>query len=283
MTERELLAHARSPFDVEMLSDPGGLVAVVKRDGTSAGEDLAQSLVSIPCVVIATGTGEEDAPAWADTVHDETVVPLDELIDAIGQCPVAATALTLCLREQSPSMDRALIAESAVFSTLQSGGEFAAWRAGRRARGVAEESGPAVGIRRTDDTLEIILNRPGSKNALNRAMRDGWIEALTLAASDPSAAHVVVRGEGSNFCSGGDLHEFGTFSDPAAAHLVRLIASIGRSLTRIGDRLRVEVHGHCAGSGVELAAFAPLVVARPDFTASLPEVSMGLIPGVGAR
>jgi enoyl-CoA hydratase/carnithine racemase len=178
-------------------------------------------------------------------------------------------------------MEGGLIAESAVFSTLQGGSEFAAWRAGRREGGQSKKEGPAVRMVRTDDTLEIILNRPGSRNALNRAMRDGWIEALMLAGADPSVAHVVVRGEGSNFCSGGDLFEFGTFSDPASAHLIRLIASIGRHMTRVGERLRVEVHGHCAGSGVELAAFAPLVVARADFTACLPEVSMGLIPGAG--
>jgi enoyl-CoA hydratase/carnithine racemase len=194
---------------------------------------------------------------------------------------VAATSLALCLREQSPSMERALIAESAVFSALQSGSEFAAWRMGRGDRRVADEAGPAVRLRRTNASLNIILNRPQSRNALNRAMRDAWLEALTLAEADPTLTEVVVLGEGSNFCGGGDLYEFGTFSDPAAAHLIRLIASIGRSMVRIGPRLRVEVHGPCAGSGVELAAFAPLVVAQPDFTATLPEVSMGLIPGAG--
>jgi len=281
MTEGELLEHARSPFAVETLSDPSGLVAVVEQDGTSAGEDLAGALISIPCVVIGTGGSDQDFPAWADAVADESVAPLDDLIEAIDERPVAATSLALCLREQSPSLERALIAESAVFSTLQSGGEFLAWRSARRDRNLTEETGPAVRAVRTGPTLEIILNRPGARNALNRDMRDGWLEALTLAEADPSITEVVIRGEGTNFCSGGDLFEFGTFSDPAAAHLIRLIASIGHSMTRVGERLRVEVHGHCAGSGVELASFAPLVVARPDFTASLPEVSMGLIPGAG--
>jgi enoyl-CoA hydratase/carnithine racemase len=35
------------------------------------------------------------------------------------------------------------------------------------------------------------------------------------------------------------------------------------------------------GSGVELAAFAGRVVAHPDTTFSLPELSMGLLPGAG--
>jgi enoyl-CoA hydratase/carnithine racemase len=41
------------------------------------------------------------------------------------------------------------------------------------------------------------------------------------------------------------------------------------------------VHGACIGAGVELPAFAGRVVARPDATFRLPEVSMGLVPGAG--
>ncbi len=281
MTESELLEHARSPFAVETLSDPAGLVAVVEEDGSAIDDDLAQALVSIPCVVLAHGGSGMSFPTWADTAVDESLASMDEMLQAIGEHPVAATSLALCLREQSPSIERALIAESAVFSALQSGIEFMEWRKRRGDRSAVDESGPAVRVTRTGASLEIVLQRPQSRNALNRAMRDGWLNALTLAEADPSLTEVVVRGEGTNFCSGGDLYEFGTFADPAAAHLIRLIASIGRSMVRIGPRLRVEVHGPCAGSGVELAAFSPLVVAQPDFTARLPEVSMGLIPGAG--
>ena len=60
-----------------------------------------------------------------------------------------------------------------------------------------------------------------------------------------------------------------------------LAASIGRSIDALGPRIEAHVHGPCAGSGVELPAFAPRVVARPDFSATLPEVGLGLIPGAG--
>ena len=41
-------------------------------------------------------------------------------------------------------------------------------------------------------------------------MRDPLVEALTIAALDPSVAAVHLRGAGDSFCSGGDLDEFGT-------------------------------------------------------------------------
>ena len=145
--------------------------------------------------------------------------------------------------------------------------------AGRRAR--------RSGWNATTTVSTLILNRPHVRNALNRALRDGLLEGLALAAADPSLAEVVLRGEGPSFCSGGDLDEFGSFTDPASAHLVRLAASIGRSIDALGPRIVAHVHGPCAGSGVELPAFAHRVIARPDFSAALPEVGLGLIPGAG--
>jgi enoyl-CoA hydratase/carnithine racemase len=56
---------------------------------------------------------------------------------------------------------------------------------------------------------------------------------------------------------------------------------VGRAIDQVTDRVTVEVHGHCIGAGVELPSFASRVVARPDATFRLPEVSMGLVPGAG--
>ncbi len=194
---------------------------------------------------------------------------------------MAATALALCLRQAPSSLAGALVAESATYSLLQAGPEFRQWRAARPVREDRAEAGPAVRVERDGDRLALILNRPHVRNALNRALRDGLLEGLGLAAADPSITEVVLRGEGPSFCSGGDLDEFGTFSDPASAHLVRLAASIGRSIDALGPRIVAYVHGPCAGSGVELPAFAHRVMARPDFSAALPEVGLGLIPGAG--
>jgi enoyl-CoA hydratase/carnithine racemase len=46
-------------------------------------------------------------------------------------------------------------------------------------------------------------------------------------------------------------------------------------------RTRAELHGACIGAGIELAAYAGTVVARPNAFVQLPEVAMGLIPGAG--
>jgi hypothetical protein len=263
------------------------MVVVTEADGSTADPDPAIAtttsarLSSIPCIVLALGRAPDNVPSLADAAPEEGVATLDDLLSVIDRNPVAATSLALLLRQEHRDLGPALAAESAVFSLLQSGTEFAAWRAQRAVPDHAAEPGPAVLLQRDGGRLTLVLSRPGRRNALNRSMRDGLLNGLALAAADPDIDQVVLRGEGPSFCSGGDLNEFGTFADPAAAHMVRLATSIGRAMDALGPRLVVQVHGPCAGSGVELAAFATRVVARPDFTAALPEVHLGLIPGAG--
>jgi enoyl-CoA hydratase/carnithine racemase len=57
--------------------------------------------------------------------------------------------------------------------------------------------------------------------------------------------------------------------------------SPARLLAGMAERVQVELHGACIGAGIELAAFARRVVARPDTRIHLPEIRMGLIPGAG--
>jgi enoyl-CoA hydratase/carnithine racemase len=106
-----------------------------------------------------------------------------------------------------------------------------------------------------------------------------------VALHDDSVQAVSLTGAGPSFCSGGDLAEFGARADPTAAHLIRLTRSPARQLhqlaTRIGSRLRVRLHGHALGGGIEMAAFCGHVTATPDTSCGLPEVGLGLIPGAG--
>ena len=271
----------RSPFAAESLSDPGGLVVLTSPDGSSLDPSVVECLSSLPCLVVAVDRSAGDAPALADVAPEEGVATVDDIVAVAERNPIAATTLALCLRQASSSLGLALVAESAAYSVLQAGSEFRTWRSSRPGRSPRPEPGPAVKVIRHGDRLELVLNRPQVRNALSRSVRDGLLEGLALAQADASLTEVVLRGEGPSFCSGGDLDEFGTFTDPAAAHMVRLATSIGRSIAALGPRLVARVHGACAGSGVELPAFADRVSARTDFTAALPEIGLGLIPGAG--
>jgi Enoyl-CoA hydratase/isomerase len=203
-----------------------------------------------------------------------------EVEATVAAAPIASTALAMLLRLRV-DIDSALMAESAVYSTLQGGPEFAAWKAGRRLpRTPTTGQEGAIMVDRFDEVITITLNRPQVHNAYNRQMRDELTEALAAALCDPDV-RVVLQGAGPSFSSGGDLTEFGTSPDTATGHITRLTRSAGRLIHRLRDRIDVHLHGACMGAGIELSAFAGHVTATADARIALPEVPFGLIPGAG--
>lgn len=220
------------------------------------------------------------ATRWCDVVLSADDPAIDDVLATVATRPIAARTLATLLRTAPADPIAGLVVESAAYSALQAGPEFETWRAGRPMR-PGRAAGDAVRLDRDGDVLTVVLNRPEVRNALNRTMRDQLVDALRLAAIDTTIAEVHLRGAGPSFCSGGDLDEFGSFPDPATAHLVRIDRSAGRALLAIEERTTAFVHGHAVGSGIELPAFSSRVVADPDTAIALPELSIGLIPGAG--
>jgi enoyl-CoA hydratase/carnithine racemase len=211
---------------------------------------------------------------------------LDDLRRRCVRWPHAAAVCADVLRALDPAAPAypGVITESLAYSTLQAGPEFARWLAERGPAHPVQTSNPVVS-ERIDDVLFIRFNRPQRHNAFSTDARATLLEALEVARLDPSVAEVVLSGNGPSFCSGGDLAEFGTFADPASAHLARTRHSpalvLDELTVRLGRRCRAQVHGQVLGSGLEMAAFCGWVVSHPDAVFGLPELSLGLIPGAG--
>ena len=229
-------------------------------------------------VIVGVGDPGEDALAFLTTYASSD--DLEIIAATVTAAPIASLTLVglLDLTSEATVTD-GLVAESLAYSMLLAGSEFRAWR-DRTPRGPVVEDDDPVLLERTGDLLAITLNRPQRHNAFGRAVRDGLLAGLEVAARDP-AISVVLAGNGRSFCSGGDLDEFGTATDVAAAHLVRLRQSAGWAVHLIRDRVRVVVHGACIGAGVEVPSFAGRVEARDDAYFRLPELGMGLVPGAG--
>jgi len=292
-----LLAEAAGPEAFGLFADrPLCLVEVDGRD------DIGPLSRFLPCVVVGVASGplRGPAPTGADIlVTDDPAAPrpwvtcpdlpavVASLDSACRASPRAAIALAQLLRfSPALSVPDALVAESFVYSMLQSGPEHRAWldRRPGRAGGRRDPDGPRpepVVVGRAGRTLSIRLTRPDVHNAYDSAMRDGLVASLQVADLDPGVGEVLVTGAGPSFCSGGDLTEFGTALDPATAHAVRIGRGAAMWVHRCADRTEFRVHGACIGAGVELAAFAHRVVADPGTEFRLPEVGMGLVPGAG--
>ncbi len=247
-------------------------------------EETIERFTSLPFVVVGVIRDEPEEP-WTrlcDTLIPEGDPVLEVIAANLEAHPIAATTLALLLRGQERrTIDDGLVAESSAYSVLQSGPEFEAWRAARAPAGLEGDDASRVRIERDQDTLVVTLTRPNRLNALDTRMRDELVEAFTVAAADAGITGVEVRGEGRAFCAGGDLNEFGSRSDPASAHLIRLERSVARVLARLSQPTTAYIHGTTFGSGIELAAFTDKVVASADTQIALPEIGLGLVPGAG--
>ena len=59
--------------------------------------------------------------------------------------------------------------------------------------------------RRDSGVVTVTLALPDRRNMMSAAMTDSWGRAMAGLRADPSVRAVVVTGEGSAFCSGGDV------------------------------------------------------------------------------
>jgi enoyl-CoA hydratase/carnithine racemase len=211
---------------------------------------------------------------------------LDKLTKRCERWPNAAAVCDDVLRAFDPDAPTftGVITESLAYSTLQSGPEFTRWLAERGPAQMPDIPDP-VQAERDGDRLYVRFNRPQRHNAFSTDARAALLEALEVSRLDPSITEVVLTGNGPSFCSGGDLAEFGTFTDPTSAHLARTRHSpalvLDEITARLGRACRAEVHGQVLGSGLEMAAYCGWVRSAADAVLGLPELSLGLIPGAG--
>jgi hypothetical protein len=250
----------------------------------------------LPCVLVGVAADDDlDVPEGFDVLvspgskppapwvgSSDPIAEVADLAATIRRRPLAAVALVELLRisELMPVRD-AVVAESFVYSMLQSGGDFRDWLAKHPHAPSAPSQELPVIVERTGDHLEIRLHRPQVHNAVNAAMRDALAEIFAVVVADGSIRSVRLAGDGPSLCSGGDLTEFGSSPDPVTAHAVRVTRSIGSLVSLCADRVVVEAHGACIGAGIEIPAFARWITTTSDAHFVLPELSLGLIPGAG--
>lgn len=128
----------------------------------------------------------------------------------------------------------------------------------------------------------ITLSRPSVLNAYNTKMRDEFWEILNAIKIDDEISVVILKGEGPRaFCTGADLTEFGTSPSPNIARQIRFERAIWELWISIPKPFIACLHGFVIGSGLEMALLCDIRIASSDALFSLPETSLGMLPGAG--
>jgi enoyl-CoA hydratase len=135
----------------------------------------------------------------------------------------------------------------------------------------------AVTVEYGDGVIEITLNRPEARNAVNGAVRAGITEALAELDGRDDLAIAIVTGAGATFCAGMDLKAFlaGELSGEPGRGMAGLTPAQPRK------PVIAAVEGYALAGGCELALACDLRVAAENATFGLPEVKRGLVAGGG--
>jgi enoyl-CoA hydratase len=128
-----------------------------------------------------------------------------------------------------------------------------------------------------DGVATIMLDRPESRNAVNRAMCDEIVAATTAARENAHVRLVLVRANGPVFSAGADLKERkGMSADQIRARRLAAFAAYG-AVENLPMPAIAVVQGAAVGSGCEIAACCDFMVATPHATFATPEALWGTI------
>jgi len=121
--------------------------------------------------------------------------------------------------------------------------------------------------------LQITLNRPEAKNAVNGALADALVAATRMLDEDDELTIGVLTGADGGFSSGMDLKAFAAEGPPASFHV----------FLEHGSRkpLIAAIEGFALAGGLEIALTCDLLVAARDVKLGIPEVKRGLLAAGG--
>jgi len=131
----------------------------------------------------------------------------------------------------------------------------------------------------TEGSIAVVrLNRPDRLNALNRQLQDELGEAFAAAEAAPEIRVLILTGTGRAFSVGADIEELETTAEGAARQLQASLACLS-SPERLRKPVIAAVNGYALGGGFELALACDIVVASDRAVFSLPEPTLGVVPG----
>ena len=133
-----------------------------------------------------------------------------------------------------------------------------------------------------DSTAWITFNRPNAKNALTAEMMADLLGMLSGLADDPKVRVVVLRGKGSDFCSGADVGAMATLltlpPEERASRFHRTIderiVPLLHAFRRLPQPIVASVRGYVIGIGVQFALLSDLIIASETAQFILPQVKL---------
>ena len=133
-------------------------------------------------------------------------------------------------------------------------------------------------------TLILTLSNPEHKNALGPDMYAAGIEALNAAEDNPEIRSVVITGEGSVFCAGGNLQRLQAnrrLSPEVQAQSIEALHNWIEAIRTYPKPVIAAVEGAAAGAGFSLALACDFIVAADNAVFVMAYSTVALSPDGG--
>lgn len=128
----------------------------------------------------------------------------------------------------------------------------------------------------------IRLNRPEARNSLDMVMRTELLDILRQFERDDTVRTVVITGQGSAFCAGGDLRTMMESQPGKGYYRLIDVQQLVKLMRDMGKPIIASVHGPAVGAGWSLALAADFVLASVEAKFGQAFVKVGLVPDCGS-
>jgi len=126
-------------------------------------------------------------------------------------------------------------------------------------------------------TAIFTINRPDAMNAMSTQVSEEFRSKLIEFRDDPEVWAGIITGAGNKaFCAGADVKEM----QPGGQNNIMALAGTPMRGLDIWKPLIAAVNGWAMGAGFKIALSCDLRIAADNARFSLPEVNVGLIPGM---
>jgi enoyl-CoA hydratase/carnithine racemase len=134
-------------------------------------------------------------------------------------------------------------------------------------------------------TMVLAISNPEQRNALDPAMYAAGVEALNVAETNPEVRSVVLTGEGSMFCAGGNLQRLQANRQQPPEVQARSIEGLHswvEAIRTFPKPVIAAVEGPAAGAGFSLCLACDFIVAAQDAVFVMAYSTVALSPDGGA-
>jgi 2-(1,2-epoxy-1,2-dihydrophenyl)acetyl-CoA isomerase len=138
--------------------------------------------------------------------------------------------------------------------------------------------------------VTITFNRPDVRNAIGTHQDCcAIVDAVEQANDDDSVSCVILTGQGTAFCAGGNLKEMkertgiGRLDSPDAtrANYRRGVQSVIKSLWNCEIPMIAAINGHAIGLGLDLASLCDIRISADTARFASSFIKLGIVPGDG--